>query len=776
MKIRNIVVLTLLAAMMAGCAKDFIKPTKNTAFIDGQKLIAQGDYGIGLHKLEQAALDEPDNKEIRTVLARERDAIAAKFLFDADNTRLAGDLDFAEQQYLYVLDLVPNHQRAKQGLETLNLARQHVAAIDYANELLARGDLVGAETAVREVLQENPMQPDARAIIKQINARMVRADKTGLVLKTAFKKPLTIEFRDTDLKSVFELMSKTAGINFIFDKDIRKETKVSIFVRDNSIEDVLKILLMTNQLAYKQLNDNTLLIYPNTPAKKKEYKELVVRSFHIAHTEVKQMVAMIRGLVKAKDLYVNEKLNLFIMRDTQEAVDLVARLVALNDLPEPEVMLDIEVIEIQRNRLMELGPKLPTSLTYRHVLTATGGVGAVVPFSTIQDGVLPGGGRVEGIIQGKKSLSNFAIPNDVLVNFKKTLTQGDLLANPRIRVRNREKAKVLIGDRIPYGTSNVSGTSNIVTQNVQFIEVGLKLDVEPIISLSDEVAIKVALEVSNRVADVAIGDGSTGSTVPQVGTRTAETLLTIRDGDTQVLAGLINDRESNIYTGIPGLIDLPVFRRLFTDQNLNREKSEIILLITPRIIRNNIRPTNLESEFHFGTANNAGKLPIRISKTKASSLALSASSSGGRGSAFRRGSNAFEPARNVPNPFARAIGANASAASVSIAAPKNVGLDKEFSVRIRLAGAKASVTSELEMSYDSDMLELLDGGDKSGARTLKLGKGEKSGMSAQLRFKVITANPGTADISVQSVTAEDKDSGDTVDVTLPPTASINIQP
>lgn len=770
MKIKNIVVLTLMAAMMAGCAKDLVRPTSNIAFIDGQKLIAQGNYGIGLRKLEQAAKIEPDNMEIRTVLARERDAVASKLLFEADNTRLAGDLDFAEQQYFYVLDLVPNNQRAQQGLEALNLARQHVAAIDYANELLIRNDLQGAEKAVREVLQENPMQADARALIKQINARMVHANNNGLTLKTAFKKPLTIEFRDTDLKSVFELISKSAGINFIFDKDIRKETKVSIFVRDNSIDDVLKILLMTNQLAYKQLNDNTLLIYPNTPAKKKEYLELVVRSFHIAHTEVKQMVAMVRGLVKAKDIYVNEKLNLFIMRDTQEAVDLVAKLVALNDLPEPEVMLDIEVIEIQRNRLIELGPKLPTSITYRAVADVASD--AFVPFKTVKEGVNI---ISKGLDAGGK-LTNFNIQNDTVINFKKTLSQGDILANPRVRVRNREKAKILIGDRIPYGTSNVSGTSNIVTQNVQFIEVGLKLDVEPVISLSDEVAIKVALEVSNSPRNVQIGNGTTGSTVPLVGTRTAETVLTIRDGDTQVLAGLIEDDDKRSFTGIPGLIDLPVLQRLLTDQNLNREKSEIILLITPTIVRNNVRPTRLEREFYFGTANNAGKLPIRISKTKADSLAYSASGSGG--GAFRRGgSRGFVPARdNIPNPFARALGANASAASVSIAAPKNVGLDKEFSVRIRLAGAKASVSSELEMSYDSEMLELLDGGDKNGSRTLKLGKGEQSGMSAQLRFKVIAANPGTADIAVQSVTAEDKVSGDEVEVTLPPAASINIQP
>ena len=194
----------------------------------------------------------------------------------------------------------------------------------------------------------------ARLCSKIIEAES-ELDRTGPVLKTAFTKPVTLEFRDAGLKSVFEIIARTAGINVVFDKDVKQDTKTTIFVRDAKVEDIFKLLLMTNQLTHKVLNENSVLIYPNTPPKQKEYQDLMVRSFFVAYTDVKQMVAMVKGLVKTKDMHIDEKLNLFVMKDTPEAIRLVERLVALNDVAEPEVMLEVEVLEISRSRMLNLG-------------------------------------------------------------------------------------------------------------------------------------------------------------------------------------------------------------------------------------------------------------------------------------------------------------------------------------------------------------------------------------------------------------------------------------
>jgi len=767
MKNWKIFVLIILFAVTAGCAinnKTF--GTRNIAFDDGQKLITAGQLENGLQKLEQAAREEPENKEIRALLIRLREEVIGKLFFEADSLRFSGKLDQAEQGYQRILNIYPLHERAKGGMEALKSERRHITIVDSAKALLARNDVAGAETIVRAVLQENPQQSHARELIAQINSLISRPEVSHLALESAFKKALTMEFKDTDLKSVFEIMARTAGINFVFDKDIRQDTKISVFVRNNTIEDILKLVLMTNQLSYKVLNTNSLLIYPNTPAKQKDYQELVVRSFQVAHTDVKQMVAMVRGIVKAKDIYVNEQLNLFIMRDTLEAIRLTERLVTLNDLAEPEVLLDVVVLEIERDNAYLLGPNLPQSVTFSGLTNTAAGAAAVTTAPTAILNQI-----------GFDGLKSFTITNQAAINFQQNLTNADLLANPRIRVSNKEKAKIHIGQKEPFFTANVQpGINSIVTSTPTFIDVGIKLDVEPRIGLNDDVTMKVTLEVSS-ISGFVDGPSSAGSTppkAPRIVSRSAETILSLKDGETQVLAGLVQNNETRTVRGLAGLVNIPGLDRLLSGQDIKRTKTEVVLLITPRIIRNIQKPTNQESEYHFGTASEAGKLPVTIKKTAAQSLGITPAGPAGQGS-VRGASNAFAPSDDqqaVPNPFANVA---ASEPTLTMQVPTNVGLDKEFSVNVRLVGAKATVNTDLQLNYEANVLEALDGGAKSGTRTIKLGKDQTSGLATQLRFKVITTNPGTTEINIQGVTAEDIENGDFVNVTPPPPATINIK-
>ncbi len=769
MKSWRIIALSILLAVTVGCAiNNRTFGTRNVAFDDGQKLITQGQLEGGLEKLEQAAREEPENKEIRTVLIRLREEVIGKLLLEADHLRFSGNLDQSERDYQRVLNLYPLHERAKEGIEALKSERRHIAAIDSAKALLARNDVTGAETIVRAVLQENPQQSHARELVSQINSRLSRPEVTDLVLESAFKKAVTMEFKDTDLRSVFEIMARTAGINFVFDKDIRQDTKISIFVRSNTIEDILKLILATNQMAYKVLNSNSLLIYPNTPAKQKDYQELVVRSFQIAYTDVKQMVAMVRGIVKAKDIYVNEQLNLFIMRDTLEAIRLTERLVTLNDMAEPEVMLDVAVLEIARGNDFLLGPKLPQSVQFS-AFGATPAVAASAGVAAVTATPGPGGALLSQM--GFHGLKSFGMSPQAVIDFAQSLSNADILANPRIRVSNREKAKIHIGTKEPFFTANVQpGINSIVTSTPTFIDLGIKLDVEPRIGLNDDVTMKITLEVSNRTGTA---DGPSGANAPIIGTRNAETLLTLKNGETQVLAGLIDDRSTTAVKGIAGLLNILGLDRLTSSQNIKRSKTEVVLLITPRIIRNTPKPTNLESEHHFGTASEAGKLPAKVQKTAAQSLAIAPAGSGQGG--LRSAPSPFaapSDSQAIPNPFASAA---ASEPTLTMQVPTNVGLDKEFSVNVRLVGAKATVNADAQLNYESNVLELLDGGAKSGSRSLKLGKDQLSGLATLLRFKVISTSPGQTEISIQSAIAEDIENGDSVNVTLPAPATISIK-
>jgi general secretion pathway protein D len=293
-------------------------------------------------------------------------------------------------------------------------------------------------------------------------------------------------------------------------------------------------------------------------------------------------------MAKTRDIYVDEKLNLLVVRDTPEAIRLVEKLVALADRPDPEVMLEIEILEVKRTRLQELGVQWPTQFS-------------VIP---------QGGEEILTTLQELRNLSSsdigvFPRPS---VRISKDTSDVNLLANPRIRVKNKEKAKIHIGDKVPVITSNVTSTG-VTSESVSYLDVGLKVDVEPLVHMENEVGIKVGLEVSNIVRSVTTDNGTL---VYQIGSRNASTSLRLKDGETQVLAGLISDEDRTGSNRVPALGDLPLLGRLFSTQTDDLIKTEIVLLITPRIIRNIERPELIDGEFFAGTESTASDQPLQL--------------------------------------------------------------------------------------------------------------------------------------------------------------------
>lgn len=752
MRIDKYVLIVSVLVAFSGCAKD-------TPFIEAKRLLSEGRVDMGLAALERAAREDPDNLEIRAALAREREAVAARLLLEAESARMSGDAGTAEQKYRHVLQLNPRNERAEAGLSVLETDRRHLVLVKNAQELLQRNEYEAAELQLRAVLQENPLHRTARPLMHKIIEAESELDRTGPVLKTAFTKPVTLEFRDAGLKSVFEIIARTAGINVVFDKDVKQDTKTTIFVRDAKVEDIFKLLLMTNQLTHKVLNENSVLIYPNTPPKQKEYQDLMVRSFFVAYTDVKQMVAMVKGLVKTKDVHIDEKLNLFVMKDTPEAIRLVERMVALNDVAEPEVMLEVEVLEVSRSRILNLGAQWPNQMNVNIITAGAAAAGGVFPpFTISSDGVNHSGSPLDQI-------TGFIANPALIINLKQQDGVVNVLANPRVRVKNREKAKILIGDKVPVVTT--TATANVgVASSVSYLDVGLKVDVESTVSLQDEVSMKVALEVSTIVKEVALPNSGIAY---QVGTRTAGTTLALKDGETQVLAGLISSEERATLAKVPGLAAMPWLGKLFTNENSTTTKTEIVLLITPRILRNIPRVSKAASEFHFGTENMVGAKPVSIGKVQPRSLGISSSSSAGMAAAAMPApmpENGSQPRQAEP-------AASPGSPVVTITAPEQVAAGKEFGVSVNVAGAEALPGGEVELTYDPSALELLDGGDKSGSRTVKVGKG---GGSVELRFQAIAQKPGPAQVSVKNVVFKDE-SGNAAPapVVLPPVASIDIR-
>jgi general secretion pathway protein D len=435
-----------------------------------------------------------------------------------------------------------------------------------------------ATRLLREVLTENPRHPRAVDLLRRVEVARARPVEDPQ-LPEGLRKPITIEFKDTPIRQVFEVFSRTSGLNFVFDRDVRADLRATIFFRNSTVEAAMKVLMLANQLEYRVLDANSVLIYPNTAAKVREYQTLVGRVFFLNNAEAKQVMNTIKSIVKTRDIIADDKQNMIIMRDSPEALRIAERLVAMHDLPEPEVMLEVEVLEVKRNRLTELGIVWPTQLVLTPLASTTGGTVTVNDLRNLSGATLGAAGAT------------------TTINARRTLSDINLLANPRIRSKNKEKARVMVGDRVPNITTTSTSTG-FVSETVQYIDVGLKLEVEPTIYPDDEIAIKVGLEVSSIVDKTLT---KSGSLAYQIGTRNANAVLRLKDGENQVLAGLINDEDRSNATRVPGLGDIPILGRLFGSQADQRDKTEIVLSITPRLVRNIQRPSLEETEFFTGT-------------------------------------------------------------------------------------------------------------------------------------------------------------------------------
>ena len=548
------------------------------AYEEASQLIVKGDTDAGIAKLQQLVKLYPENAQYRTMLKVQQASQLNNLLKKAEESAKLKLYSEAEALYKQVLVLVPDNQRAQDGLRQLVIVQSHALMLSNAQTALEKGDDDAAQNLLRTILAEDANNPGARSLFEQIEDKHNKKIAAIPQIKTAYKKPITIELKNVPIKTVFELIGKTANINFVYDQELRTDLITSIFVRNSSIEDAIKLILTSNQLAKKVLNDNTLLIYPLN--RSQEYQEQYVRSFYLNNMDAKRAMNMIKTVVKSKDIYIDEKLNTLIMRDSAEAIQIAEKLIASQDMIEPEVMLEVEVMEINRKNLEAIGVKYPTQMSVGVQGKSVGADGVVT--ST------PGRLTLAELKSFNSGLGVFSVSDPVLaLNLLQQDTDTNLLANPQIRVKNREKAKIHVGDKIPVLTS-VANSTGFVSQTVSYIEVGIKLDVEPTILLQNQVSIKVGLEVSNVTDQVKTDSGVLAYTI---GSRNANTILQLKDGETQILAGLFRDDSQRISNKVPGLSSLPFIGKLFSDKNNDRRKNEIVLLITPRILHN-IAPAN----------------------------------------------------------------------------------------------------------------------------------------------------------------------------------------
>jgi general secretion pathway protein D len=714
--------------------------TLDEDFLKGRELVEAGQVEEGLRLVEKASLADPRNPEYRSYLVTRRAALSQRRTAAAEAALERGDFDAADKAFRAALAADSGNVRAAHGLARVALEREQRKLLDAAEADLQAGRLAAAEATARRVLNGDPRQARARELLGRVQAARNDAERPRAAPGGALTRPMSLEFRDTTLRELFDALARATGLSFVFDKDVRTDARVTFFVRDTRLDELLRMVLATNGLERKLLNSTSMLIYPNTPAKQREYQELAVRSFYLGNADPKQALALVRTMLKTRDLFVDEKLNLLVMRDSPEAIRIAEKLIAAQDLPEPEVLLELEVMEVSRGKLQELGVQWPTTLTALNIVpspTTTTTTGGVVVTSTDQTTT-----TTQLTLEALRHMGPESIgvsPNPYVVARGES-SNANILANPRIRVRNREKARVHIGDRVPVITT--TSTANVgVSESVTYLDVGLKLDVEPNVHGNGEVAIKLSLEVSNIAKEV---KSAGGTLTYQLGTRNAATVLRVKDGETQVLAGLIGDEDRAAASKVPGLGDLPVLGRLFGVSRDTRNRTEIVLLVTPRIVRNLVLPPGYEAQFEAGTEAAPGVTQIALAPTARAGLAASA----------KPGALPLQP------PATTAVAAAAPApatARVQLQLPESAGLGGTLQVSASLADAPPDARGRVELVYDPAALAA-EGASPPGRIALPLG--------GQASLRVIAAQPGTTQLRLENAAFEDA-AGRAVPVQLP---------
>lgn len=575
----------LLASWLAGCSATQL-------FNEGMSDINAGRLEVGLAKMEDAVKKDPDSAFLKTQLRMTRQYVVQRVLQEADAARAASDFTGARRLYEHVLELDKANAQALAGLESTKNAETNQLEIRMAKDLIGHNELNEAQAQLGHILSTDPNNIEAKQMLDRILSQNPPPEPVKPKLRLKEDRIALLQFRESPLGMVFEALSRTSGINFVLDKDVKSETKTNIFVKDMLIESALDMVLAQHALDRKLLADNIVLIYPDTPDKRRRYEEQMVKSFHLTNADPKQAMNLLKVMLDTKSLFIDEHARLLVMRDTPEVVRMAEKLLISLDLEDSEVMMEVEIVEITRSKLTEIGIKYPNQVT----LTALGPAGDKA-VQTLQSLIFD---------RAHTGMSSLA----ATINLKREDSNVNILSSPRIRARNYEKAKIHIGDRVPVFTNAVTPLATgapVVTGSVTYLDVGLKFEVEPTIYWDDEVSMKLNLDVSSIVKEVTSGT----SLSYQIGTRSASTVLRLRDGETQILAGLISDADRETASKVPGLSSFPILGRLFSSEKIDKSKQEIALSITPHVIRHGRRPNIASSEILYGTESSRG-IPLTV--------------------------------------------------------------------------------------------------------------------------------------------------------------------
>jgi len=499
------------------------------------------------------------------------------------------DYDRAIVEYTKVLRDQPDNRAARQALERSKL-RSSLEHFSRGRRFETGGRLEEALVELQLASELNPGNGDIDALLGSVRNQLrtkvatSRGGKTelqslversrafapaGLDLPSDVRMPNTLTFRDASSRDVFTALGKFADISVVFDPQFRAQP-ISIDLRNASLDNALQAVSTATRSFYRVTAQRTVTVVPDTPAKRQEYEEEIVRLFYLSNADLKETVDLLRVVIDARRLAAVTATNAITIKDTPDRVAAAGRIIAAIDKARPEVVIDVELLEIDRTRLREFGLQLaspgepPTGIN--------GAVGINRDVVTLRD--------LRNLTQSDILLTN--LPS-LYYRLLKSDTNTRTLANPQLRTSEGMPAQARFGERVPVPVTTFSpiatgGVNQQPITSFNYENIGVNIDITPRTHHDDEVSLALKVAVSSIS-----GTGFGG--LPTFGNREIDTVIRLKDGETNLLAGLIRDDERRVLRGIPGLSDLPIIGRLFAQSQRETQETDIVLTLTPRIIR-----------------------------------------------------------------------------------------------------------------------------------------------------------------------------------------------
>lgn len=620
------------------------------------------------------------------------------------------DVDTAVENYLAAVRHDPDNVRYRVSLyqALFNASSSHLRRGDAFRE---KGELKPALLEYQKALEFNSENNDARnkkrSILKELERRQkqlrekteIERIKEAAVDSAAPQNdlitpdtPLDLKLGEIDLKVLFKALQKSSSIKFLFDEAFQSG-KVSVDLENVQFQEALDKILMQTKMFYKIVDEKTVIVIPDTPAKRRQYDELSMRTFFLSNADPEEMQKMIHSLAGCKVMSVNKSLNTITVRDVPEKIAMVGQLLKIMDKPKAELLIDIEIIEVNKSRLKQYGIELSDY--------------------NVMEAFSPGtySSDAETIIRGNRfsridsSDFVFKVPS-FIYKLMQNDSQTKIKAKPQLRVVDKETVKIRLGDKVPIVTTTFvpsmgTAVNNQPITSYQMQDVGINIELVPHIHHDGWISMKLEFELTFIT--------SQGSTAlpPTIGNRSVETLIRLQDNETSMLAGLLRDTETNSRKGLPVLSDLPVLKHILSSNSREVDQTDIILTITPRIIKfPEISGPDL-SNYWVGTEERVGLRSdpprLELKEPPVESFEKARPEAG-----KTPPENEKSPAGEKSSNTAETIPAEKPGEVILIPESNPVEKGKSVNLKVMIRGADSLRAMELDLKFDPGVLRLDD--------------------------------------------------------------------